>query len=591
MSTARTGAHASGWRRKVVAALGVAALGTISGLVAAGPAAAAETDRAVDDATFVWGLSGYAQKGIFGPWTFKDVAGNAEQLVGSVSGGTQTQYVVAPVPATSMPASSGTQKTANAIRFTAGAGTVDDATGARHLTWTGTYTVNAYPVQYGAPNEIYSDPELTVLANGSGTLTFDVVIGAGVDMSGNPTPAANLGRLPLATFDAGDQSGVSGTGLRITPDYQGVALTTTADQTAQVTCTASSGSTGWWGSWPAAFVQALPAAIQPHFYSTGCGGLQDNKPALPFDVTYTAAPVVVAPTPVVTVSQTALRVDGTSDIVVTGSGFPQTSSTGTPGVYVAVGPQVGTSWWLSASAFQLAKYVRPSFTGAETASGAKLETDGSFTVHFDDVKAVYTSGTTTYDASVAPFAVLTFATQGSSDRALDTVTPLSFTDSNGVPVVVEVPTAPVEPGALTWSIDGGAGAINLGTAVATPTGFLATGALRTIAVTDTRAGSPAWSLTGQVGDFTTSDGTLSFGGQALGWTPAVSANTVDAVAGTVVTPGTAQDDGLRSSATLAWSAAGHAPGSVTADAALRLLAPAGTPAGSYTATLTLTALS
>ncbi|NHA01710.1 hypothetical protein G5V59_23720 [Nocardioides sp. W3-2-3] len=74
-----------------------------------------------------------------------------------MSGGSQTEYVVDPVPATSMPAST-PQKSANAVKFTGGTGT-KDASGAIDVTWDGSYTVNAYPAGFNAPNEVYSDPE------------------------------------------------------------------------------------------------------------------------------------------------------------------------------------------------------------------------------------------------------------------------------------------------------------------------------------------------------------------------------------------------------------------------------------------------
>lgn len=592
--TARPGrtATVSRPRGRVVAALAAALLGSTAGL---GIGAASAAEATVDDATLVWGLNGYAQRGIFGPWTFKNLTGNVEQLVGSVSGGSQTEYLVDPVPATSMPTGTSGPQTPNAVKFTGGTGTVDAATGASSLTWSGSYTVNAYPPAQNAPNEIYANPQLTVNADGSGALSFEFTLGAGVDMSGNPVAEQDFGRLTVVAFGAGAVGDLTDDGYRLTPGYQGVEVSpeSLADPSAvQVrSCTAESGATGWWGSWAPEFVEVLPSSIRQHFYSTGCGGLQDNKPPLPVDVGYAVdAPVT---TPTVHVSQTQLDADGTSDIVVTGEGFPQTSATGTPGVYVAVGPQIGETWWTSASAFQYAKYVRPSFTGEETASGATLNADGTFTVHFENVAPVYTTGETTYDASVTPFAVLTFATQGSSDRSLDTVTPLTFVDGEGLDIIVDVPGAPGEPGepgAFVWTIDGGVGAVSLGTAVATASGFSATGNLPTISVTDTRAEAPAWSIAGQVSDFTASGG-ASFGGQALGWAPTVTENTVDALAGVTVAPGTGAGDGLRSSATLASSAAGHAKGSVAIDAQLTLLAPIATPAGSYTATLPLTALS
>lgn len=447
----------TGHRVRAVGLVAALALGT--GLLAAVPAQAADTT--VDDATFTWGLSGYAQKGIFGAWNYKDLTGNATVLTGSVSGGTQTEYLVDPVPVTSYPADLAAL-TPNAVRFTAGTGTVDADTGAGTLTWDGSYTVNAYPAAYNAPNEVYADPQLTVDADGAGTLSFDFTLGAGTDMSGNPIEETSYGRITVLTFSAGSISGLTEDGYRISPDYQGVTVTV-ADGTAQnTTCAASDTATGWWGSWAPEFVNTVPSSVRPHFYSTGCGGMQDYKPALPIDIGYTAD--------------------------------------------VAEEPAPG--------------------------------------------------------------------------------------DTTEVSIGVDIPETTVEPepGAFGWSL-ASTGAVSLGTAVSTAAGFSAAGTLHTITVTDTRLAAPAWSLSGQVSDFTTSDGSASFGGQALGWTPTVSANTVDAVAGATVATGTETSTGLAVSSTLAYASTGHASGSVDVDAALALLAPATTAQGSYTATLTLTALS
>ena len=575
----------AGRARRAGAVTGALALAAAVALTGATPAAAAT--QQVDDATFTWGLNGYAQVGIFGPWTYKDLTGNASVLTGSVSGGTQSTYLVEPTPATSFPTSKAGQ-TPNAVHFVAGTGTVDPDSGAATLAWDGSYTVNAYPAQYSAPNEIYTDPELEVAADGSGSLSFEFTLGAGTDMSGNPVAEQSFGRLDLVTFSPGSVDVLADGQVRFTPDYQGVAVTV-ADSSVQTTCAASGTATGWWGSWAPEFVNALPSSVRPHFYSTGCGGMQDAKPPLPVDVTYTVQDVVAPATPQVVVSSTTLQADGTSDITVTGTGFTAAGDGTVPGIYVAVGPKVGETWYLDASRFQYAKYVRTTGPETETASGARLQADGTFTLTFQDVAPVYTKGTTTYDAAVTPLNVLTFAAQGSTNRALDTVTPLTFVDAQGLPITVVVPEAPVEPGAFAWAIDGGAGAVDLGTATATAAGFTAAGALRTVTVTDTRADTPAWTLTGQVGAFTATGG-LRFGGQSLGWAPALTQNSVGAVAGSTVAPGTGTDDGLAPSRTLVSAAAGHTQGTVAVDAALSLLAPADTPAGAYTATLTLTAL-
>jgi hypothetical protein len=155
-----------------------------------------------------------------------------------------------------------------------------------------------------------------------------------------------------------------------------------------------------------------------------------------------------------------------------------------------------------------------------------------------------------------------------------------------VDLEVTVPAAPEDAGEFTWTVGGTAGAVGLGTAQADASAFTAAGTLKPVTVTDTRAGQPAWTINGSVADFT--DGTHTFAASSLGWTPAVTGNTVDAVAGAAVAPGTGS--GLSTAATLASAAAGHAKGTATIDAALALRLPLDTPAGDYTGVLTLTAV-
>ncbi|QXE34689.1 Ig-like domain-containing protein [Streptomyces sp. GMY02] len=120
------------------------------------------------------------------------------------------------------------------------------------------------------------------------------------------------------------------------------------------------------------------------------------------------------------------------------------------------------------------------------------------------------------------------------------------------------------------------------------------GALNPVTLTDTRAGNPGWTVSGQVSDF--SDGaTHAINGQNLGWTPNVidhvSAQTVTAGAKVDAAAGAEPSDsgtaGLKSSHTLA---NGKGLGTSHLGADLSLNVPTSTVAGTYTATLTLTAI-
>lgn len=145
------------------------------------------------------------------------------------------------------------------------------------------------------------------------------------------------------------------------------------------------------------------------------------------------------------------------------------------------------------------------------------------------------------------------------------------------------------PGEFVWNVDGTNGLVDLGTAVVAGDHYAAIGSLNPIRVTDTRAAGPQWSISARVGDFAAGD--KAFSGKYLGWTPAVTEAGGGATAGERVQSGFAGGDGLSASSTLGHAAAGHAKGSATLGAALGLDIPVDVADGTYTATLTLTALS
>lgn len=453
--------------RRSVAGLAAVAL-TTAGLSVLGVASAphASADPAatpVSAATLTWGLNGYAQKGIFGPWTYKDLTGNVTQLTGSVSGGSQTEYVVDPVPATSMPAST-PQKSANAVKFTGGTGT-KDTSGAIDVTWDGSYTVNAYPAGFNAPNEVYSDPELTLDAAGNGELTMNFELGAGVDVNGNPTEAHDYGRLPLLEFSNGSITPRSLGSFRATPDYRGVEVSIPEGGTQTRSCTTDNGATGWWGSWPQEFIDAIPGSVRPHFYSTGCGGMQDNKPALPIDVDLGIAPKV-------SVSDVALLPSGAQEITVTGSGFDPALAVGTrqpisgrpAGAYVVLGKFADT-WRPSQGAASstrkvvVQKWAVPAAELSQPAiangGGFELKADGTFTTTFSVDKATIDAAVaaTANPAALTTYGIFTYPGSGATEASFETATPLTFASAPGT-ASATVGTAPtqVADGAATVTV-------------------------------------------------------------------------------------------------------------------------------------------
>ncbi|WBB99837.1 MULTISPECIES: choice-of-anchor M domain-containing protein [unclassified Solwaraspora] len=175
--------------------------------------------------------------------------------------------------------------------------------------------------------------------------------------------------------------------------------------------------------------------------------------------------------------------------------------------------------------------------------------------------------------------------------------------AESVPVVLAVPDPGGEPGAASQEI---IAAVPEGTLVigvgpddqvvmsefalsATADRWVSTGQLRPVRVTDTRAAAPGWTASGQVSDFTSGTETLS--GAFLGWTPRIVSRpgTATVTAGASVAPGFPSGQGLLDSSPLAVGAAG-ARGTSELGAGLRIEAPTTQAPGTYSATITFTAI-
>ncbi len=222
----------------------------------------------VTDATLSWAYSQYAQYGVFAPWSM--VASGERVSITTANG----QDI------TGLPAEAG--RTYNVGNFSGGTGTLDAETGEGTISWgdTGDWVLNAYPTlpAVGAPDETLRDPVLTIEADGSGTLSFEVYIPAALDMNGDPVPATGPSRIDVATFE--DVSELTGTSLKVVPDYAGREYVPEAGQSPWNSC----GGTG--GSWPSAWIDFLPSSVRAHYYNTGCGGLNDRKIPTPFSVSW-----------------------------------------------------------------------------------------------------------------------------------------------------------------------------------------------------------------------------------------------------------------------------------------------------------------
>ena len=174
-----------------------------------------------------------------------------------------------------------------------------------------------------------------------------------------------------------------------------------------------------------------------------------------------------------------------------------------------------------------------------------------------------------------------------------TVTAATGGGTGGSSTGTETINTSVAPGALALSVAGSQ--VNLPALAlnTTSTLFSTAGPIQTVTVTDTRAGAPGWSLSGQVADF--ASGSNSINAENLGWAPNLvnKGDSVKLTLGGNVAPanGVPSSDngvlGLKSSRTLA-SATGLGTAQLGAD--LSLVAPTSTVAGAYTGVLTLTVM-
>ncbi|MFF1877157.1 fibronectin type III domain-containing protein [Leifsonia sp. NPDC058230] len=169
---------------------------------------------------------------------------------------------------------------------------------------------------------------------------------------------------------------------------------------------------------------------------------------------------------------------------------------------------------------------------------------------------------------------------------VDSVT-IHASHGNGEDIQVAVPDA--APGEFGWTVDGHNGLVDLGTAVEHGDYFEASGQLNPITVSDTRHSQAPWSISSSVGDF--QDGTNTFSGKYLGWTPKLVQTGAGATPGDAVQSGYDSGDGLSVARELGSAYQGHPRGTAKLGADLDLKIPNTVDKGSYRGTLTITALS
>ncbi|GAA2038895.1 Ig-like domain-containing protein [Catenulispora yoronensis] len=236
-----------------------------------------------------------------------------------------------------------------------------------------------------------------------------------------------------------------------------------------------------------------------------------------------------------------------------------------------------------------------------TATGSVQFTDNGLPV---GAPVAVTAGTATLTNSTFAVGAHSFAAKfTSSDQSSygdsTTQTPLAYQVTAPVSQATgtETISTTVTAGSLTISVPDSQ--VTLPSPVLNNNGdlFTTSGALKPVTITDNRAGNPGWTLSGQVSDF--SDGaTHGINGENLGWSPnVVDHSTAQTLTlGAVVNPANGvpltdvNANGLKGSQVLATAASGAGLGTAHLAAGLALNVPTTTVAGTYVATLTLTAI-
>lgn len=147
-------------------------------------------------------------------------------------------------------------------------------------------------------------------------------------------------------------------------------------------------------------------------------------------------------------------------------------------------------------------------------------------------------------------------------------------------------TTTIPSGVGTLTLSGVSSSVALGTATLSGGTLNASGTLNAVVTDSRQLDYPAWSLTGQVGNFESGSHTLN--GKYLGWTPSVTGDATGSHAGAAIAPAPGTGAGLKNIRTMATGSPSAAGDITNASALLELKAPADTPAGEYAATLTLT---
>ena len=403
-----------------------------------------------------------------------------------------------------------------------------------NLTNTNTWkkaTVTATDAYFGGAEHSSADFRLR---NGNGQL---VIHSVAIQISGNGVP--NKTDFPPAPAITSPADGSTATST--TPTVSGTAepnATATVADSGAALCTATASDSGAWSCAPSAALSSGTHSLTATTTDpTGLTSAASAKVSLTVGGGAPGKPVILSP----------------SDGSTLGSGTPTISGTGTAGDSVSVdsgstdlctATVAGDGTWSCAPKTALG-------AGKHTLTATQASSDGTASPGSDPV-------TVTVASAVGNETVTTTVTQQGG---------LTMSVQDTAPVVLPSPTLSSDGSSLTT-----------------------TGAMNPVTVTDTRTQSPGWNITGQISDFTTVDGTGTIAAADLGWLPKL----IDQATGELVTPGAlvapGTGGGLKTAQQLATAAAGTSNGTAHVGADLTLDAPTTTQLGTYTATLTLTAI-
>ena len=157
--------------------------------------------------------------------------------------------------------------------------------GSATVGWQGTWTVNFYG---GLVPFTFADPELTVAADGSGSLT--ATMGGCASSQANPNECVPFAPVPDVTVATFADVEIDPEGeVAIAPDYAGVEVDVPVPYAPQ-----HRSGIGW-GAWPQSFVDFQAKTGLTSYWYTSNSGFDPDKPPAPFTVDFEGATVPEAP--------------------------------------------------------------------------------------------------------------------------------------------------------------------------------------------------------------------------------------------------------------------------------------------------------